>query len=315
MARVASPDTKRCVRFTGGMRRALSTVLLLAALGGSGAAAGTAAAPAPLPRVTLIGDSVAAAIQLEPDALRVLGQAIDLNPQLAVCRRLTGESCPYNGSRPATLVDLATTLGPALGETVIVAVGYNDSQQTYAQDIEESLDALHKAGVRRVLWTTLRAERQSYLAMNDDIRAAAERHPDVTVVDWNLYSRSHPDWFQADGLHLGYNGAVALAALLHKTLVSLGVAAVPRTTLVLSPARLPIAHVGRPYAVKLRVKGGTAPYRWSAAAAVLPPGLRLQASGRIAGTPALAGRTTLRLLVTDAKGRSATRRLVLTVTR
>jgi hypothetical protein len=311
MARAASPDGQRSVSLLGGACRALSTLLLLAVLAVSGTAAG--APSAPLPRVTMIGDSVAAAVQLEPGAMRILGQAIDLNPQLAVCRRLTGESCPYNGARPPTLVDLAATLGPALGRTVIVAVGYNDSEQTYAQDIEESLDALHKAGVERVLWTTLHAERQSYVAMNGDIRAAAERHPEMTVVDWNVYSRSHPDWFQADGLHLGYSGAVALATLLHKTLVDLEVAAAPRVALVVSPGKLPVGHVGRSYSVRLGVRGGTAPYHWSTAGALLPRGLRLQASGRIIGRPALPGRTTLRLKVTDAKGRSAVRRLVLTI--
>jgi hypothetical protein len=300
------------VSVLGGTCRTLSIVLVLAALGGSGAAAGSTRAP--LPRVTLIGDSVAAAIQLEPDALRILKQSIDLNPQLAVCRRLTGESCPYDGSRPPTLVTLASTLGPALGQTVIVAVGYNDNEQTYAEDIETSLEALRKAGVKRVLWTTLRAERQSYVAMNDDIRTAAGRHPELTVVDWNTYSRSHPDWFQGDGLHLGYDGAVALATLLHKTLVTLEVATAPRAALVVLPVRLPTAHVGRAYSVRLRVKGGTAPYRWSSASATLPRGLRLQPSGRITGTPLLAGRTTATLRVTDAKGRSVTRRLALTVT-
>ena len=52
-------------------------------------------------------------------------------------------------------------------------------------------------------------------------RIAAER-PDVTLVDWNRYSRSHPGWFDADGLHLDAAGATAMATLVHKTLAGLG---------------------------------------------------------------------------------------------
>ena len=118
--------------------------------------------------------------------------------------------CPYQDTTAPTVLDLLGTLGPKLaGGTVIVAVGYNDFEQAYAGNIEEALTAMRNLGVKRVVWVTLRAERQSYLAMNDMIRAAAARHPEVTVADWNLYPRSHPDWFQPDGLHLGWQGARA----------------------------------------------------------------------------------------------------------
>ena len=35
--------------------------------------------------------------------------------------------------------------------------------------------------------------------MNADIVAAAQKHPELEVIDWNVYSRSHPEWFQNDG--------------------------------------------------------------------------------------------------------------------
>ncbi len=53
------------------------------------------------------------------------------------------------------------------------------------------------------------------------------RHPTLTVVDWNLYSRSHPDWFQPDGLHLTDVGAIAMATLLHRSLDELGLVVAP----------------------------------------------------------------------------------------
>ena len=105
----------------------------------------------------------------------------------------------------------------------------------------------------RVLWLTLRADRDSYRSMNDDIRAAAARHPELTVVDWNLYSQGHPDWFQSDGLHLNGAGAQGMATLLHQALSDLGIPAVGtpaaprRETLVIGPAKLADGRVGKRY--------------------------------------------------------------------
>ena len=110
---------------------------------------------------------------------------------------------------------------------VVVEVGYNDWEDSFADSVETSLQALRKAGAKRVLWLTLRADRTSYLSMNDVIRAAATRHPEMTVVDWNLFSRSHPDWFQDDGLHLDSVGALMMATLIHRSLEDLGLVEAP----------------------------------------------------------------------------------------
>jgi hypothetical protein len=276
-------------------------------------------AAAPPPRVTLIGDSIAAAIAYVQDARTVLGQGVDLRLEVTPCRRVAQESCPYNGVRPPTVIDLVHSLGDALGQTVIVAVGYNDFEAAYAGNIEDALDALHAAHVTRVIWPTLRAERHSYVDMNDDIRAAAAKHPEVTVADWNVYSRSHPDWFQPDGLHLGADGATAMATLLHDTLAGLGI---PVATPPPSPApghvaivssALRAGHVGQAYAATLVARGGTKPYHWRRAVGRLPSGLRLLAGGRLAGVPHAAGTFEPVVRVTDAHGVSATRRVILRI--
>jgi hypothetical protein len=269
------------------------------------------------PRVTLIGDSIAASIAYVQDARTVLGQGVDLQLQVTPCRRLAQESCPYNGVRPPTVIDLVHSLGDALGSTVIVAVGYNDFEDAYAGNIEDTLDALRAAHVTRVIWPTLRAERHSYLNMNDDIRAAAAMHPEVTVADWNMYSRSHPDWFQPDGLHLTSDGSVALSTLLHDALVDLGIPLPPSAS---PPARITIVssalragRVGRTYTATLVAQGGTPPYRWRWTLGRLPTGMRLLANGRLAGTPRTAGSFAPVVRVTDARGISASRRLTLRI--
>ena len=226
------------------MRRALTLILLVTvALGTAAVQAGSVAAPPA--RVTVIGDSIAAAMAYDQTARSVLADGVDLDLQAAVCRRLVGDSCPYQGSRPPTLVDLLPSL--RLGSTVVVAVGYNDYEDTFAATVETALQALDTAGVEHILWLTLRAERESYLHMNDLVRTAAERHPELTLIDWNLYSRSHPDWFQPDGLHLTAVGAIAMATLVHRSLDDLGlVVAPPVPALVIVTRTLPAARVGHP---------------------------------------------------------------------
>ncbi len=266
----------------------------------------------------MIGDSVPDAIAYESEALATLRRGADVDLELAPCRRVGQTSCPYKDSTPPTVLQLVEKLGRTLaGSTVIVAVGYNDFEQAYAGNIEDALTALRALDVQHVLWLTLRAERQSYLAMNDMIRAAAERHPEMSVVDWNLYSRSHPDWFQPDGLHLTWQGARALATLLHETMVKLGIVAeaVPpeRRALTVSAAPVRRGRAGKPYAARLVAKGGKAPYRWTRASGVVPRGLRLTAAGRLTGTPTARGRFTFVVRVTDAARTSATRRVVLRI--
>jgi len=262
-------------------------------------------------RVTVIGDSVASALSYAEASTEVLGEGVDLDLQLAPCRRLVGSSCPYGGSRPPTLVELLPTL--QLGSTVVVVVGYNDYESTFDDAVETSLQALRKAGVEHVLWLTLRAERQSYLSMNDVIRAAAPRHPEMTVVDWNLYSRSHPDWFQDDGLHLNGDGALALATLVHRSLDELGLVAASR--LAVATTRLPTGRARRPFAALLATAGGTPPVVWRLKAGKLPAGVRVLRDGRLRGTPTIAGRSVATMEATDAKGQSVSRRFVVVINR
>ena len=303
------------------MRRgaeALRAVLVAAGLAAALAAATVGrAAPAPQ-HVTLIGDSVADALQLDASAARILGQGIDLDLEVAPCRRVGGESCPYQGVRPLNVIQLVQSMGPRIGPTVIVAVGYNDPEDGYAQNMEDALAAMKQAGVKRVLWLTLRAAAHPYLSMNDDILTAAAAHPEMTVVDWNLYSRSHPDWFQADGIHLLGPGSDAMATLLHTTLVSLGIAAAPVKKPPAHPVRvataaLPVAVKGRKYAAKLKAVAGRPPYFWSFPRRP-PRGLHLRPTGWVFGKPlGRPGTFVLEVRVADAAGGSAVRKLQLRV--
>src|SRR5437868_10701567 len=165
------------------MRGAAVTILIALAFGVSGAHAGSR----DLPHVTLIGDSVADAIPGDNQAVAILRQGIDLDLEVAPCRRVEGEGCPVNDVRPPSVVQLVKSLGTKLGPNIVVSVGYNDFEDQYAQNVEDALDAMKAAGVKHVWWLTLRAAHHPYINMNDDIAAAAKKHPELSVIDWNVY--------------------------------------------------------------------------------------------------------------------------------
>lgn len=290
------------------MRGALVALVLAVALGASSADAGMR----DLPHVTLIGDSVADAIGNTNSSIAIVKQGVDMDLEVAPCRRVEGEGCPVDGYRPPSVVQLVKSMGSKLGPNVVISVGYNDFEDQYAQNIEDALDALKAAGVKHVWWLTLRAAHHPYVNMNDDIEAAAAKHPEVTVVDWNVYSRSHTEWFQDDGLHLLGPGADAMATLIHQTLLDDGVALKPAR---ITTATLPAAHRGRPYAARLQATLGLAPYRWSLLARA-PKGLHLEADGRIIGKPlAKPGAYALSVRVKDSGGSFDVQRLTLRITR
>jgi len=289
------------------MRGVIAVLVALAALS---FAAASPARTAGAQHVTLIGDSVADAIPGDDSASLIVKQGIDLDLEVAPCRRVEGEGCPIDGVRPPSAVQLIQSLGSRIGPNVVVAVGYNDFEDKYAGNIEDAIDAMTAAGVKRIFWLTLRAARHPYLSMNDDIAQAAAKHPQVTVIDWNLYSRSHPDWFQTDGLHLLGPGAEAMATLIHNSLLAAGVAAKPPR---ITTTALPAAHRGKAYKARLAAAAGVTPYRWSLLERA-PAGIHLQANGTVTGTPRVkVGRYTFNVRVRDAIGSLMTRRLTLRI--
>ena len=301
---------------TMSVRAVALAAVVLAALGlVAGAQGGSAAPPV---RVTVFGDSAATAMAYDPDAKRTLGRGIDLRLEVAACRRLGDTSCPYDGVRPPNVIDRATALGSEMGPVVVVNVGYNDFEANYADNIEQALAVFRKAGVEHVVWLTLRAERQSYLSMNAMITAAAQKHPEMTVVDWNAQARNNPAWLQPDGIHLTPLGAEGMAALVNDALVQLGVAPKPlappaRKLLAITSRSLPLGHLGRVYAARLQAVGGTAPYRWLRSGGSIAPGVRLTTSGRLTGVPKRTGIYRLRAKVVDRAGAVRVRQVLLRI--
>jgi hypothetical protein len=163
----------------------------------------------------VIGDSIMASFDYVPSARRTLARGLDLRSDSAVCRRLVAASCPFQGSAPSTALEFIAATGGALGRVVVINVGYNDWSAVY--DVDRVMRALRQAGVRTVIWVTLKEASSNasvYAQSNARIRSAARRfRKSLVVADWNAYSHGKP-WFREDGLHLTVSGAMGLARLL-----------------------------------------------------------------------------------------------------
>jgi len=275
------------------VRRGLLAVVAVLALAAS-------PAPAAKPRVTLITDSVGGALLWDARAASIFSSGFDADLELRSCRRLASAGCPAGGVVPPSALETIRSLGRRIGPNVVVAVGYNDDPSAYAAGIEQVLRALEAAGVEHVFWPTLLAVRRPYAESNAEIVAAARRHREVTVLDWNAHAIGHPGWVGPDGVHLTADGADELARFLHDGVRRVLAAPPPIDVW----ATFPDAAVTRGFSATLHADGGRAPYRFTIGG--LPHGLRATRGGRISGVVPRQS-FTLRVHVMDAAGRTATR--------
>jgi hypothetical protein len=200
--------------------RRIAVLLALLALVAAAAAATAAPAKRPPPRVTMIGDSVSAALDYVSDARSFLGRGLDFRFVLDVCRRLVAPSCSYQGVTPATGLQVVLAGGRSLGRLVIMDVGYNDYASSYRADLDRVMRALTAAKVTTVIWVTLRETRGTYRGINEVIRNARKRWHQLVVADWNAWSQGQPWFGDSEGLHLNGSGAMGLARLLRPLILA-----------------------------------------------------------------------------------------------
>jgi hypothetical protein len=86
-----------------------------------------------------------------------------------------------------------------------------------------------------------------------------------------------------------------------------------RLQLAIPELTLPEAAVRVQYSFSFTATGGTPPYSWSTQAGALPPGVTLNQSGIVSGTPTTTGSFAFSVRVQDTAGQSAERQLTLTV--
>jgi len=298
---------------------AAALVVLAAALLSSGISPGVARATAPAPRVSVISDSILTAVLWsDGPAQGLLKDGLDMQIDAGVCRRLNGESCEFNGSHVPTTLNVINSWSSQLGSIVVIVDGYNDLPANFAGDVELTLNTLRDHGVKHVLWVGLHDIRPEFAAKNAVLAAAARRHQELRVLDWNKFSSAHPDWYQTDSIHLMPAGGVGIATFIRQgiadTLSPPPPPPPPPAPLAVPAHQTMHGRVGVPFDQKLHAGPGTAPLHWQATNVSLRRArLHLSAGGELTGTPSHAGTFALPFVVSDAHGATAHVTVSLTV--
>ena len=190
----------------------MRTALLLATVSVCAALALPAGAATPV-RVTMITDSVGAALLWDPGPFADFSAGLDVRGDAYGCRKLVVPGCPQPaGGDPPSALDSINRLGTDLGPVVVMDVGYNDSPDTYEASLDTIMKALLANGVQRVVWVTLGESEGVWKQINDVIRAAPARWPQLAVADWGAVP-ADPAWFK-DTVHYNHDGAVAFGKFL-----------------------------------------------------------------------------------------------------
>jgi hypothetical protein len=164
-------------------------------------ASSQAPAQTPALRVSVYGDSV------------LLGAREELLAQFA------GQPVTVDAVENRSLLGAITLFqnaGPALGDVVVLDLGYNDAADptVFRGRIDGAMAAL--AGVKRVLWLNQHDWGPGRAGMNAELSAAATRYPNLEVIDWNTEVTAHPDEVYSDSIHLTPSGQIAMAALVRQ---------------------------------------------------------------------------------------------------
>lgn len=299
------------------LRRRFLVTALMAALTFPGLLPAAAGADSSSPHVSVISDSILTSVTWAKDgvALAALSDGLDLQIDAGVGRRLNGQSAEFNGSYVPTTLDVINGWINQLGSIVVIVDGYNDLPDSFAGDVELTLDTLRDHGVQHVLWVNLHEVQPAFATRNAVLAAAARHHPELRILDWNSYSAGHPEWYQNDFIHLMPAGGVAIATWLHQAIVDTLSPPPPPDPALNVPGRQPVSgQVGVRVDRRLQASGGTAPLRWhTTGRALRHVRLHLLASGELTGTPTRRGRFSLPVEVTDARGSVAHLTVVLTV--
>jgi hypothetical protein len=180
---------------------------------------------------TVITDSVGGSLVWVSAAHDELTHGLDVSLEVETCRKLVEPGCAADGNdAPESALATIQRLGPTLGSTLVLDLGYNDRPDAYGPGIDKVMRAAEAAGVTKVIWVTLAERQGTWAATNDEIRAAAARWPQLVVADWAPIAAGQDDWF-VDTAHMNWVGAIALGHFLRPFIAdACGAACVPVPT-------------------------------------------------------------------------------------
>jgi hypothetical protein len=194
----------------------------------------------------LLGVAVAASLivgttrRASADALRisVYGDSVLLGASEEITAALAGNDVSLDAHENVSLLGMLPTLDaarPTIGDVVVLDLGYNDGAELTAWRDRLDRAAAILDGVPKVLWLTQREFADGRAQMNDELRAVAQLHPNIEVVDWNALVSSNPDLVYGDGIHLTPAGQAAMADLVRGRIDAFVAARVAATSTTVAP--------------------------------------------------------------------------------
>ena len=169
----------------------------------AGAPAVDPAAPA-VGSILFVGDSVSESIASEFAAV-VTPAYPALTWQACAGRGFVGADCLATVVPPQVDKDgvgIVNSFDPPA--IAIVALGYNDDQNTVESEIQQMLSALVAKNVQRIIFVNLstRSTTRTYARTNAALASVAAANPAVTVLDWNAASGAANQWRWFDNTSL-----------------------------------------------------------------------------------------------------------------
>jgi hypothetical protein len=180
----------------------------------------TTAAPAPttltvtydgagpgVARIGLIGDSTLAAIRWTGAyaPLRRWNYTFDAES----CRRTITASCHgSDGYAPANALETMHRLSGQLGAVLVMMLGANDPTSRFGEGVDAVVAEARAQGIGTVIWLTVHGadDKNAILAQR-----VQQHGGSLVIADWAAFSAPHPEWTNADGLHISVAGAPVLS--------------------------------------------------------------------------------------------------------
>ena len=159
---------------------------------------------APVGSILFVGDSVSESITTEFASV-VTPAYPTLNWQACAGRGFVGADCLSTVTAPQVDKDGVGVVNsfdaPAIA---VVALGYNDDQNSVESEVQQMLSALVAKNVQRIIFVNLstRSTTRTYARTNAALAAAAAANPAVTVLDWNAASGAANQWRWFDNTSL-----------------------------------------------------------------------------------------------------------------
>jgi peptidoglycan/LPS O-acetylase OafA/YrhL/lysophospholipase L1-like esterase len=98
-----------------------------------------------------------------------------------------------------------------LGEPIVIGLGTNGG---CPKSCKEGI--IETAGGRDIFWLTVTNDADVHI--NDSVKALAEEHSNVHIIDWEVLSKGHEEYFYADKIHLNPVGRKAYTEEIRKAI-------------------------------------------------------------------------------------------------